>query len=116
MPPLKNSSIEVIMLEQTRTFIHSLEQEEKLKAFAMIKSLGELPHPPQLVKIIDKEKRIYEVRGATDDFWIRMFWFYHKLKQGGSRIVVTNGYLKKQNQTDQNEVKKASKIKRSYEA
>lgn len=82
----------------------------------MIKSLGELPHHPKLVKIIDKERRIYEVRGSTDDFWIRMFWFYYKPKQGDSKIVVTNGYLKKQNQTDPNEVKKASKIKRSYEA
>jgi predicted phosphodiesterase len=116
MSPFKNASINVVILATAKTFIDNLAPEEKLRAFAMIKSLGELPHPSQLVKLIDKSNRIYEVRGATKDFWIRMFWFQHKIQNQGSSIIITHGYLKKENKTDPNEVKKAKKIKQAYEA
>lgn len=116
MSPFKNTSINVIILGATKSFIDSLNNEEKQMAFAMIKELGKLPHSPKLVKLIDSKKRIYEARGATKDFWVRMFWFYHKPRNQDSVIVVTNGYLKKDNKTDPNETKKATNIKRSYEA
>ncbi len=116
MSPFKNASIEVVILAPVKSFIDNLALEEKLTAFAMIKKLGELPHSAQLVKLIDKTNRIYEVRGATKDFWIRMFWFQHKSKNQKSQVIITNGYLKKENKTDPNEVKKAEKIKNKYEA
>lgn len=116
MSPFKNASINVVVLAPAKLFIDNLAPEEQQTAFAMIRKLGELPYPPKLVELVDKNNRIFEVKGGTKDFWIRMFWFQSKVKNQNTGIVVTNAYLKKENKTDPNEVKKAKKIKQAYEA
>ena len=104
-------NVETETLGKANKFIESLEQEEKVTAYAMILLLQKLPYDAGLVKIVDKKSRIYEVRGSTKDFWIRLFWFYHKVPHASkSIIVITNGCIKKQNKTDPNEIEVAKRI------
>jgi hypothetical protein len=108
--------IETEVLGKAVKFIEGLKQNEKDTAYAMIRLLEKPPYDPGLVKIVDKRNRVYEVRGATKDFWIRLFWFYHKIPhKNRSVIVITNGYLKQQNKTDPNEIETASRIQSLYE-
>ena len=117
MSPFKNNSVFTETLNRAETFIQSLKQEERETSYAMIANLMTLPHPKQLVEIVDKTNRLWEVRGSTKDFWIRMFWFWHKSPfEANSKIVITNGYLKKENKTDPDEIKLAVRIKNAYEA
>lgn len=109
--------IEVIVLGKTRSFIEDLEKEEQLVSYSMIKLLENPPYESGLIKIVNKSYRIYEVRGSTKDFWIRHFWFYHKIPhENRSIIVITNSCIKKQNKTDPTEIKIAIKIKERFEA
>jgi hypothetical protein len=97
-------------------FIERLKQGERETSFAMIAALQKPPYDAGFVKIIDKKNRIYEARGSTKDFWIRLFWFYHKIPhQNKSIIVITNGYIKQQNKTDPNEIETATRIQFLYE-
>lgn len=112
----KPIQIEVLTLGKASSFIEDLEEEEKLTSYSMIKLLENPPYELGLIKIVDKTHRIYEARDSTTDFWIRHFWFYHKIPhENRSIIVVTNSCIKKQNKTDPNEIKIAIKIKDKFE-
>lgn len=109
--------IETETLRKASKFIEDLQQEEKDMAYAMIRALECFPHEDGLVKIVDKRNRIFEARGSTKDFWIRHFWFYHKIpNEGRSKIVITNSCIKKQNKTDPNEIDIAVRMQSMYEA
>ncbi len=97
MQKVKNKDIEVLILSGTKKFILDLDPETKLEALAVITLLQTHPPSQSLVKLVDKNNRIFEARGASKDFWIRLFIFYFKPKNDISYIVVTNGYLKKEN-------------------
>lgn len=113
----KPIQIELIALGKVNSFIEDLEEEEQLTSYSMIKLLENPPYESGGIKIVNKSHRIYEVRGSTKDFWIRHFWFYHKIPhENRSIIVITNSCIKKQNKTDPDEIKIAVKIKDKFEA
>lgn len=117
MSEVGSISVEVLTIAKASKFIDNLPEEEKNTSLAMVKLLRTPPYEAGAVKIVDKNSRIYEVRGSTKDSWIRLFWYYHRIPhENRSVIIITNGYLKQQNKTDPKEIEIAKNTKSSYEA
>ncbi len=114
MSPLKNPNVHTIALGKLNEFIMNSTEEIQVETLSIINNLGTLPHTKNLVELVDKENRIYEAKGSTKDFWIRIFWFWDKVKGQNDQIVMTHAYLKKENKTDPNEIKIANKIRKKY--
>lgn len=92
-------------------FINNLPMKIRVKAFASLKILSEygnnLREPYS--KYIDKG--IFELRIKFSTDITRIFYFFIK----DNKIILTNGYIKKQNKLDSNEFSKAVKYKEDYE-
>lgn len=116
MSPFKNTTVFVDLLDKVESFMLTSSEEVRQETAVMIGKLGNLPHEKELRELVDKNNRIFEARGSTKDFWIRGFWFWHKPPEDNSNIVLTHLYLKKENKTDQKEIKVAVVIKKKYEA
>ncbi len=92
-------------------FINILPVKLRVKVFASLKILSEYgnnlrePYP----KYIDKG--IFELRIKFSTDITRIFYFFIK----DNKIILTNGYVKKQNQMDNIEYNKALKYKEDYE-
>lgn len=81
----------------------------KLAIAGLRKLQNQAQHRPPLVKKIDSEHDIWELRvgGANT---LRLFYFY----ASSDIIVVTNGYVKKSQKLDQNQVETARTRKRDW--
>jgi phage-related protein len=94
-----------------QVLINSLPMKIRVKAFASLKILSEygnnLREPYS--KYIDKG--IFELRIKFSTDITRIFYFFIK----DNKIILTNGYIKKQNKLDSNEFIKAVKYKEDYE-
>ena len=92
-------------------FLNSLPIKIRVKAFASLKILSEygnnLREPYS--KYIDKG--IFELRIKFSTDITRIFYFFIK----DNKIILTNGYIKKQNKIDNSEFNKAIKYKENYE-
>ena len=94
-----------------QVLINNLPMKIRVKAFASLKILSEygnnLREPYS--KYIDKG--IFELRIKFSTDITRIFYFFIK----DNKIILTNGYIKKQNKLDSNEFSKAVKYKEDYE-
>ncbi len=66
-------------------------------------------HGPPLTQMIDAEDDILELRVGNRDISRVFFYFLH-----GRRIVLTNGYVKKGQKLDDNELARAKRYKRDW--
>lgn len=114
MSPYVNNYAATIPLGRINEFLAELNEEERVEVLSVIEALSRIPHEPGLCEIVDRENRIFEAKGSTKDKWIRLFWFWEKIKGQPSNIVMTHGYLKDQNKTDPKEIKIAVKIMKKY--
>ena len=92
-------------------FIDSLSPAMKSKAFASLELLEEFGNQlrPPYTKAL--EDGIFELRIQFSSDISRIFYFFYV----DSKIIVTNGFIKKTQKTPQNELKKALKYKKDYE-
>jgi phage-related protein len=82
----------------------------KLLTAGLLKIRDSRRHGPPLTKIVDKKHDIFELRVGNKDI-ARAFFFFRR----GQEIMITNGYVKKTQQVDQKELKKAQQFKVDWE-
>jgi phage-related protein len=102
----------IIVLEQAKDFLDSLEQKMMAKAYRTIGLLGEfgplltLPHSRKITGTDDL--RELRIQVATDI--CRLFYFY----QGSDVYVILSGFVKKRQKTDSEEIARALRIRKKY--
>ncbi len=67
-------------------------------------------HREPLTEQVDPEHSVLELRVGKKNI-ARVFWFF----QPGQKIIMTNGYVKKQMKLDQNELQRARNLKKDWE-
>ena len=95
-------------------FLNKLRTNEPILhklVIAGIKKLGDSAyHGPPLTELVDSQNDIFELRVGNTNI-ARVFFFFRK----GQEIIVTNGYVKKQQKVDVAELKKAQNYKKDWE-
>ncbi len=92
-------------------FINNLPMKIRAKAFASLKILSEYGNNLREPYSKYLDKGIFELRIKFSTDITRIFYFFIK----DNKIILTNGYIKKQNKLDSNEFSKAVKYKEDYE-
>ena len=101
----------VVLLEPAVTFLTSIEVKMRAKAFRSIELLKQfgpdlpMPHSKKL-----KGPDLYELRVRFSSNICRLFYFF----EGNEVYVVTSGYTKKTDRTDQREIERALRLKSEY--
>lgn len=92
-------------------FLDSLPVKMRIKALDSLELLEEFGNQlrPPYTKAL--EDGIFELRIQFSSDISRIFYFFYV----DSKIIVTNGFIKKTQKTPQNELKKALKYKKDYE-
>ena len=67
-------------------------------------------HGPPLTKMVDQKYAIFELR-IGDKNIARVFFFFRR----GQEIILTNGYVKKQQKVDMGELARARAYKKDWE-
>ncbi len=97
-----------------RTFLADLRRQqpdlEKLLVAGLMKLRDLRYHGPPLTEQVDAEHKIYELRVGRANI-ARLFFFF----QRGQVIVVTHGYVKKQQKLDLGELARARTYQRDWE-
>lgn len=92
-------------------FFTSLDDDSQQKVLWMLKSLESLPKiPMKFFKHIEGVKGLFELRISWDGKAYRIFCFFDK----GNKIILYNGFMKKDQKTPKKEISKAIKIKEEY--
>ncbi|MFP3041381.1 type II toxin-antitoxin system RelE/ParE family toxin [Treponema primitia] len=103
---------DVIILEEAKDFLSSLEIKTMAKSYRTIKMLSEfgpiltLPHSRKIVGTED----LYELRIQVATNICRLFYFYYNKEI----YVILSGFIKKQDKTDPKEIERALNIRKQY--
>lgn len=96
------------------TFLSDLRKKDLVLHKLVVAGIKKLEqserHGPPLTEMVDKADDIFELRVGSANI-ARCFFFFRK----GREIIVTNGYVKKQQKADTNELQKAREYKRDWE-
>jgi phage-related protein len=102
----------IIILEQAKEFLNSLEPKMLAKAYRTIGLLGEfgprltLPHSRKMTGTDD----LRELRIQVATNICRLFYFH----QGNKVYVLLSGFVKKRQKTDAEEIARALRTKQEY--
>jgi phage-related protein len=92
-------------------FIISLDDDSQQKILWILKTLESLPKIPiKFFKHISGVVGLYEIRISWEGKAYRIFCFFDK----GNKIILCNGFTKKDQKTPKQEILKAIKIKEEY--
>jgi phage-related protein len=92
-------------------FFTSLDDDSQRKVLWMLKSLASLPKiPGKFFKQIEGTIGLFELRISWEGKAYRIFCFFNK----GNKIILCNGFIKKDPKTPKQEILKALKIKEEY--
>ena len=97
--------------EMGQVLINNLPMKIRVKAFASLKILSEYENNLREPYSKYINKGIFELRIKFSTDITRIFYFFIK----DNKIILTNGYIKKQNKLDSNEFSKVVKYKEDYE-
>ena len=90
----------------------SLDDNSRRKLLWMLKSLESLTNiPSKFFKHIEGVKGLFELRISWEGKAYRIFCFFDK----GNKIILCNGFIKKDQKTPKQEIIKAIKIKEEYQ-
>lgn len=92
-----------------KEFLETINQPKVLvKLAAFVKLIGDegMLYDKQKFRIVDKPKKIYEFKPGS----FRFFNFFFKDR----KIIITNGYAKRSQKVDKNELKRAINFKDDY--
>jgi hypothetical protein len=93
-------------------FFKSLDDDSRSKVIWMLKSFATLPKiPSKFFKHIEGVNGLYELRIYWEGKAYRIFCFFDK----GNKIILCNGFIKKDQKTPKQEILKAIKIKEEYQ-
>lgn len=102
----------VNILDTAKDFLDNLEPKLRAKSYRTIQMLTQfgpvltLPHSRKIVETED----LYELRVQQGNNICRLFYFYYNEEI----YMILSGFIKKQQKTDVNEIKKALEIRRKY--
>jgi phage-related protein len=92
-------------------FYESLNDDSRRKVLWMLKSMESLPKIPlKFFKHIKETKGLFELRISWEGKAYHIFCFFDK----GNKIILCNGFIKKNQKTPKQEILKAIKIKEEY--
>jgi hypothetical protein len=102
----------VHLLESAEQFLSGLEDKLKAKSFRTIELLRDFG--PELREPFSKKitgyDSLFELRVKQSSNICRFFYFFEKDRI----IIITSGYVKKDNKTSKDQLEKASKLMNSY--
>lgn len=95
-------------------FLETLRRQDRILHKLVVAGIKKLEmserHGPPLTELIDKEYDIFELRVGHKNI-ARVFFFF----QQGQEIIVTNGYVKKQQKVDTSELERARRYKADWQ-
>ena len=95
---------------ETADFIGSLAKLDRARIFALVKRCAASPQGPLGIRNDEKVKRL------GDDIWelkaglVRILFFL----DGPGRMILTNGFKKKQRKTPRGEIERAQRLRSMY--
>jgi phage-related protein len=96
------------------TFLEDLRKQDRILHKLVVAGIKKLEaserHGPPLTQLIDQKDALFELR-VGDKNIARVFFFF----QQGQQIIVTNGYVKKQQKVDTGELERARTYKKEWE-
>lgn len=102
----------VLWKDHFNDFFDLLDDDSGRKVLWMLKSLESLPKiPMKFFKHIEGVKGLFELRISWEGKAYRIFCFFDK----GNKIILCNGFIKKDQKTPKQEILKAIKIKEEYQ-
>lgn len=100
---------EVLLSEEARAFVKSLEAKVRRKVAYNIQKAREVNDPRILKKLTDE---IWEFRTRFDNQQIRLLAFWDP--NTNSLIICTHGFVKKTQKTPKSEIEKALAFRKKY--
>jgi phage-related protein len=96
------------------TFLEDLSKQDRILHKLVVAGIKKLEmserHGPPLTELVDKKYAIFELR-IGDKNIARVFFFFRQ----GQEIILTNGYVKKQQKVDMGELERARRYKKDWE-
>lgn len=96
-------------------FLEVLRRQDKILHKLVVAGIKKLEmserHGPPLTELVDKEYDIFYLRVGNKNI-ARVFFFF----QQGQEIIMTKGYVKKQQKVDTSELERARKYKADWQA
>jgi phage-related protein len=97
-----------------RTFLEGLRKQDRTLHKLVVAGIKKLEtserHEPSLTQLVDQKYDIFELR-VGDKNIARVFFFFRQ----GREIILTNGYVKKQQKVDTRELARARTYKHDWE-
>ena len=106
-----NKRFEIILLEEVRVFLRSLEQKHYEKILYNIRK-AQIKNDPELFKKLTDE--IWEFRTLYEGLQYRLLAFWDKTSTTETLVISTHGFVKKQSKVPEQEIKKAIQSKSKY--
>jgi phage-related protein len=95
-------------------FLEDLRKQDRILHKLVVAGMKKLEmserHGPPLTALVDQKDAIFELR-IGDKNIARVFFFFRP----GQQIIVTNGYVKKQQKVDTGELQRARTYKKDWE-
>ena len=92
-------------------FFKTLDDDSQCKVLWILKTIESLPKIPlKFFKHIEGANGLFELRISWEGKAYRIFCFFDK----GNKIILCNGFIKKDQKTPKQEIIKAIKIKEEY--
>lgn len=95
-------------------FLEDLRKQDRILHKLVVAGIKKLEmserHGPPLTELVDKKYGIFELR-IGDKNIARVFFFFRQ----GQEIIMTNGYVKKQQKVDTGELERARRYKKDWE-
>ena len=95
-------------------FLEDLRKQDRILHKLVVAGIKKLEmserHGPPLTELVDKKYAIFELR-IGDKNIARVFFFFRQ----GQEIIMTNGYVKKQQKVDTGELERACRYKKDWE-
>jgi|SRR5579863_1564867 len=96
-------------------FLNDLRRQDSILHKLVVAGIKKLEtserHGPPLTELVDKKRDIFELRIGHTNI-ARVFFFF----QQGQEIIITNGYVKKQQKVDTRELERACSYKADWQA
>jgi phage-related protein len=106
-----NKRFEIVLLEEVRVFLKSLDYRHYEKILYNIHK-AQIKNDPELFKKITDE--IWEFRTLYGGLHYRLLAFWDKTSTTETLVISTHGFVKKQSKVPEQEIKKAIQSKSKY--
>jgi len=106
-----NRRFEIILLEETRSFLKSLEQKHYEKILYNIRK-SQVENDPELFKKLTGD--IWEFRTLYQGLQYRLLAFWDKASAIETLVISTHGFIKKRSDVPKQEIQKAIQIRKKY--